>query len=419
VSTVLFAASVARVRADEAASLPPRSAATVRYWDYWGGPKSLDRSNEFYTTFKYTHLKGLEPEKGVCRRDPSTIIKIGDLYYVWYTKYSGPQPVRPRNAELVSDTIPMWDWDLASIWYATSEDGVEWDERGIAVPRGPKGAYDDRSVFTPEIMNVGGRYYLYYQCTSGRYVRRQFESIAMARSDSPHGPWAKSASPVLEPTRDGEWVGEEDDRTRVKAPASFDSQVVHDPCLIVRDGKYWLYYKGAPMGYKGPMDRTGVQWGVAIADRPEGPFVRHPLNPVTNSGHEVGVWPYKEGVAALCAWDGPEKNTIQFAPDGVNFEVKAHVQLPPIAPGFYRPDAYTNTKDGKGVTWGLCHIQGYVTPEDYYTYMVRFDCDLHQERDSQWMKYRPHPGEGSYFQKGNRRSADDGPLFHDASPPSQ
>jgi len=101
-----MAASVARIHTDEAASAQPRSAATARYWGYWGGPASLDRNNEFYTTFKYTHLKGLEPEKGVCRRDPSTIIKVGDLYYVWYTKYSGPKPVRPRNAEQVSDIPP-------------------------------------------------------------------------------------------------------------------------------------------------------------------------------------------------------------------------------------------------------------------------------------------------------------------------
>jgi hypothetical protein len=235
----------------------------------------------------------------------------------------------------------------------------------------------------------------------------------MAWADSPRGPWTKSAHPVLEPTRNAQWDGDEDDRTKIKGIADFDSKCVHDPCLIVRDGKYWFYYKGEPMGWKGDLDRTGVMWGVAIAEKPEGPFVRHPLNPITNSGHEAGLWPYKGGVAALVAWDGPEKNTIQFAPDGVNFEVKAHVEVPPIAPGFYRPDAYTNTKDGQGVTWGLSQILGYVSPEGYYAYIVRFDCDLHQGKKNEWMKSRPHPGEGTLFQKGNRRSREDRPLFPD------
>ena len=31
------------------------------------------------------------------------------------------------------------------------------------------------------------------------------------------------------------------------------------------------------------------------------------------------MFPWKEGVAALVALDGPEKNTIQYAPDGENF----------------------------------------------------------------------------------------------------
>ena len=401
---------------EPAAPAKSRSAAFGRYQDDWNGPASLDRHNDFYTTFKYTHVTGIGPEKGVARRDPSTILKVGDLYFVWYTRYEGPPPVGPKNAEKVTDTIPMWDWDLASIWYATSRDGIHWEEQGVAVSRGRQGSYDDRSVYTADAMAVNGKYYLYYQCTSGRYKRRQFESISMAWADSPRGPWTKAGKPVLEPTRDGEWDGDADDRTRVKAPCSFDSQCVHDPNLIVRDARYWLYYKGEPMGYKGPKDITGVMWGVAIADKPEGPFVRHPLNPVTNSGHEVCVWPYKEGIAALCAWDGPEKNTIQFAPDGVHFQVKAHIELPPIAPGFYRPDAHTNTNDGKGVTWGLCHLPDYVTPEGIYSYLIRVDCDLHQEVESRWMKYRPHPSEGAYFQQGNRRLRDDEPLFQRPPP---
>jgi hypothetical protein len=180
---------------------------------------------------------------------------------------------------------------------------------------------------------------------------------------------------------------------------------------LVRDGKYWLYYKGEPMGYKGPSDTTGVMWGVAIADRPEGPYVRHPLSPVTNSGHEVCIWPCREGVAALCAWDGPEKNTIQYAPDGLNFTVKANVEIPPHAAGAYRPDAYTNTKDGTGITWGLCHIPDFMTPLPYYSFIIRFDCDLSREARRKGMKSRPQPAEGMYFQWGYRMFPDDKPLL--------
>ena len=72
-----------------------------------------------------------------------------------------------------------------------------------------------------------------------------------------------------------------------------------------------------------------IRWGVAIADEPTGPYVKSPYNPVTNSGHEVCVWLYRGGVAALLTTDGPEKNTIQYAADGINFEIVAVLKRTP------------------------------------------------------------------------------------------
>ncbi len=91
------------------------------------------------------------------------------------------------------------------------------------------------------------------------------------------------------------WDGEEDNRFLVKTRGSFDSHKVHDPCLMAYRGKYYLYYKGEPMGERMVFGGHETRWGVAIADRPEGPYVRSPHNPATNSGHEVCVWPYRGG----------------------------------------------------------------------------------------------------------------------------
>ena len=41
--------------------------------------------------------------------------------------------------------------------------------------------------------------------------------------------------------------------------------------------------------------------GLAIADSPEGPFVKHEMNPIINSGHETCVFPWGEGLVALAA----------------------------------------------------------------------------------------------------------------------
>jgi len=98
-----------------------------------------------YTTSPADHLG---PEQGVMRRDPSDIIKVGGLYYVWYSR--GPQP----------------DGYNATVWYATSVDGHTWAERAEALARGPKGSWDEQSVFTFK--------------------------LGVAIADQPEGPYAKN-----------------------------------------------------------------------------------------------------------------------------------------------------------------------------------------------------------------------------------
>lgn len=138
-----------------------------------------------------------------------------------------------------------------------------------------------------------------------------------------------------------------------------------------------MYYKGAPVE-RGDEYVLRMQ-GVAMADNPRGPFVKSPLNPVINSGHETCVFPWKGGVAALVALDGPEKNTIQYSPDGENFEVMSILQIPPVAPGPFVPDAFADNGDGRGITWGLCHINIDGGGAANESILVRFDCDLSRE----------------------------------------
>jgi hypothetical protein len=111
------------------------------------------------------------------------------------------------------------------------------------------------------------------------------------------------------------------------------------------------------------------------------------------------MWPWKSGVAALVTLDGPEKNTIQYAPDGENFEIRSILQVPPIAPGPFLPDAFADTGDGRGFTWGLCHINpdgGGATNESI---LARFDCDLSRDVDRPLFKRNNLRFEAStYFQ---------------------
>ena len=181
---------------------------------------------------------------------------------------------------------------------------------------------------------------------------------------------------MLTPGTPGAWLGDDDSNAVIRYGA-WDSHKVHDPQPLVRGGQVWLYYKGQPMGW-GTGGDGGIGWGVATADRPEGPFVKSPLNPVTNSGHETLLFPYREGIAAICNHDGPEKDTVQYAPDGLNFEVKAHVVLPPPAGAPYAPDLFTDSGNGHGITWGLAHLAREELKRGS-SYLVRFDCNLSRD----------------------------------------
>lgn len=359
----------------------PMSAASRRNFQYDG---INPHENEFFTQFKYTKLEGFDynnDDGTITRRDPSQILFENGKYYMWYTKRHTQVP--PRGAKKCTDVIPSTDWDLADIWYATSEDGFKWDEQGKAVARPEKPKTGHRSLATPDILKWKGKYYLYYQAfdepsgTKGDYC-----CISMASSDSPDGPWKRTDREVIPVGEKGAW----------------DQYAVQDPHPLIRDGKLFIYYKSA---FNRP-DHLWVAQGLVTADNPEGPFKRHPLNPVTNSSHETCFFPFRDGVATISIFDGNEFNTVQWAKDGVNFEVMSVLSIPPKAIGQFSPDQFTDTKNGRGITWGLCHYinvnHGW---EKYCTHLMRFDCDLNTEVHDKWMKStREKYKEEVYYARG-------------------
>lgn len=336
-----------------------------RLYDRWDPHE--DRANELFSNFKYSPLEGFSYEGNVSRRDPTKVLKIDGTYYVWYTHRRTSAP--PSGARQATDTIPSTDWDLSEIWYATSKDGFRWEEEGVAIRRLPKPQYGWRSVSTPDVLVWKDRYYLYYQGfneTPG--LKGDRAAATVAEADSPDGPWRPLGKVVVDFGRPGEW----------------DSSAIHDPYPLVHKGKILIYYKGAPIE-RGDEYVLRMQ-GVAMADHPLGPFEKSPLNPVINSGHETCMWPCKDGVAALVALDGPEKNTIQYAPDGINFRIASRIQVPPIAPGPFVPDAFDDSGDARGLTWGLCHINPDGGGATNNSILIRFDCDL--SRDVDWMHFK-------------------------------
>jgi predicted GH43/DUF377 family glycosyl hydrolase len=179
-------------------------------------PSARDASGEALSDFRFSPAEGLGPREAVMRRDPSDVIKVEELFYVWYSR--GPQ-AHGYNA---------------TVWYATSPDGRQWTEKGEALARGPQGSWDEQSVFTPNILVAENKYWLFYTAVRKPFVNTGPKitktAIGVAVADSPVGPWRKlDRNPVLTASDD---------------PNQFDSMRVDDACLIVRGGKYLLYFKG-------------------------------------------------------------------------------------------------------------------------------------------------------------------------------
>lgn len=283
--------------------------------------------------FEYSAARGLGYEPGITRRDPSCIIRVGGLFQVWYTK----TPYGPSGYD-------------ATVWHAVSEDSIHWEERGEALTRGADGEWDEQSVFTPNILVADGGYFLFYTSVEKPYSEEALTAIGVAYASSPDGPWTKyEENPVLRTGPEGSW----------------DSHRVDDACLIVRDGLFWLYYKGREMG----LSPRETRMGLAVAEQPLGPYRKVPENPLIEGGHEVCVWRQGEGVAALVQPNGPEGGTLQYSGDGVLFRRFAEVR-PPQAPGPFRHGDFVDRQTGTGIEWGL-HISLRSRP---LPFLERFTC---------------------------------------------
>ncbi|MFT7031599.1 MAG: beta-xylosidase [Cyclobacteriaceae bacterium] len=300
--------------------------------------------------FKYDTLPNIGSEKGCTRRDPSDIIKVGDTYYVYYTKIYGRSP-------------GYW----GSLWYATSTDeGYTWKEQGEILGLGKEDTFDSQATFTPNILYANKNYYLYYTGVkptpgneSGEFENNyttDITAIGLAVSKSPDGPFARiSNEPILKVSVE---------------PEKFDSYRVDDAVLMYRNGLYWLYHKGRSRGHGGGGPRH-TEMGVAFSKYPEGPFTKFD-EPILGGSHEVMLWQQGTGIGALASLS----NTFEYAPDGIDFvsnKINVKVKNRPIAPGVFREDLTNSTITGEGLKWGISMV---LNGAD--SYLIRYSVDTKQ-----------------------------------------
>ena len=129
---------------------------------------------------------------------------------------------------------------------------------------GPPGSWDSGVVETGDAFKDFGKYYLYYHATGGGGYQ-----TGVVVADHPLGPFKRLGdAPILTLGPEGEW----------------DSQ--HAACaMVLKDspGRYLMWYSGIG-------GRQHPQWGIglATASSPEGPWTKHPGNPLMKHFGYVG-----------------------------------------------------------------------------------------------------------------------------------
>jgi len=126
--------------------------------------------------------------------------------------------------------------------------------------------WDATTCHNPLIKKINNRYYLFYMGNSNG--KTNTKRIGLAIADTLEGPWKRSDAPILLPGKEGAW----------------DDHCTTNPAWVEgADGKSWLYYKSWNTHdyetQKGPI-RGNRKYGLAFADRPEGPYTKYPGNPV-------------------------------------------------------------------------------------------------------------------------------------------
>ena len=162
----------------------------------------------------------------------------------------------------------------------------------ILAPR--QGYFDSTTCHNPSIKKIDDKYCLFYM--GNRNGKTNTKRIGLAIADSLKGPWERPDKPLLETGVEGAW----------------DDHCTTNPSLIKHhNGQYWLYYKSwNTKDYEtqtGPI-RGNRKYGLAIADKLEGPYVKYAKNPILDfSSHgnnaqleDAFVWFEKKEFKIIC-----------------------------------------------------------------------------------------------------------------------
>jgi hypothetical protein len=192
--------------------------------------------------------RALFAQRGYCVWDPSLVTDADGRHHLFFSRW-------PASAGFEA-------WVTHSeVCRATAETPFgPYRFAEVVLPKRP-GYWDGDVTHNPSVQRFGDRFYLYYNGNRGNgewWDHRNHQRVGLAVADRPEGPWKRFDEPLLDVT-----------------PGAWDAKVTTNPsCAQTPDGRFILVYKGVGDSLPGPQYGP-VLHGVAFADRPEGPFVKH------------------------------------------------------------------------------------------------------------------------------------------------
>jgi len=211
-------------------------------------PASVGERQEvipFYERLEYAGVAASDPENHVWGCSPVKCEK--GLYHLFGARFKTPfEPGWRTDSHIVrfvSDT-PRGPFTMAEVVYRGEPDKPRaWNYFGIS---------------NPCIKKVDDKYALFF---IGRPKSMRPQTIGMMVADTVEGPWSEPVN-ILRPSEDPKnWT--------------YQSGSVCNPAFVRFKDKYYLYYKS-----------KNARYGVAVADRLEGPYVHHPT-PITKTDKTI------------------------------------------------------------------------------------------------------------------------------------
>jgi len=200
------------------------------------------------------------------------------------------------------------------------------------------GFFDATTCHNPLIKKVDGRYCLFYMGNSNG--KTNTKRIGLAFADSLNGPWQRPDKPLLDAGLEGAW----------------DDHCTTNPAFIKHpNGQYWLYYKSwNTKDYEtstDPLIKGNRKYGLAIAEKLEGPYVKYAGNPVIDFSYkgnncqfeDAFVWTEKRKfkmIARDMGFFNHEDGLIMQSKNGVKWDLpeiayygaEKYIQQPPPPP---------------------------------------------------------------------------------------